>query len=308
MRHALGLEYDGRAFCGFQAQPDGCSVQDALERALAAIADAPVRVIGAGRTDAGVHAGYRTALYTSPHLLRFNERVRIGGVEATDEALVTAFDAVESARTSREAVPLTYFEFSTLAALHVFAAARIDAIVLEVGLGGRLDAVNIVDADVAVVTSIGIDHVDYLGSTREAIGREKAGIFRAGRPAICGDADPPASLVAHADAIGAPLWRIGRDYTFMPNQQELVATGRTEAEIAVEIGADLLVYQELDALKEAVRDGNPALRDFEASCFDGRYITGDITIDYLSHLASERDQARGEAESDLVEDARATAD
>src|SRR6478672_13090910 len=94
----------------------------------------------------------------------------------------------------------------------------------------------------------------------------------------------------------------------MPNQQELVATGRTEAEIAVEIGADLLIYQELDALKEAVRDGNPQLRDFEASCFDGRYITGDITIDYLSHLASERDQARGEAESDLVEDARATAD
>jgi amidophosphoribosyltransferase len=94
----------------------------------------------------------------------------------------------------------------------------------------------------------------------------------------------------------------------MPNQEELVATGRTEAEIAVEIGADLLIYQELDALKEAVRDGNPALRDFEASCFDGRYITGDITTDYLSHLASERGQARGEAESDLVEDARATAD
>jgi amidophosphoribosyltransferase len=94
----------------------------------------------------------------------------------------------------------------------------------------------------------------------------------------------------------------------MPNQQELVATGRTEAEIAVEIGADLLIYQELDALKEAVRDGNPALRDFEASCFDGRYITGDITTDYLSQLASERDQARGEAEADLVEDARATAD
>jgi amidophosphoribosyltransferase len=94
----------------------------------------------------------------------------------------------------------------------------------------------------------------------------------------------------------------------MPNQQELVATGRTEAEIAVEIGADLLIYQELDALKDAVRDGNPALRDFEASCFDGRYITGDITTDYLSQLASERDQARGEAEADLVEDARATAD
>ena len=143
------------------------------------------------RIDASPCRLSRPALYTSPHLLRFNERVRIGGVEATDEALVAAFDAVESARTSREAVPLTYFEFSTLAALQRVRSGALDAIVLEVGLGGRLDAVNIVDADVAVVTSIGIDHVDYLGSTREAIGREKAGIFPeragAGSPAVSRD-------------------------------------------------------------------------------------------------------------------------
>ena len=215
------------------------------------------------------HAGYRTALYTSPHLLRFNERVRIGGVEATDEALVAAFDAVESARTSREAVPLTYFEFSTLAALHVFAAARIDAIVLEVGLGGRLDAVNIVDADVAVVTSIGIDHVDYLGSTREAIGREKAGIFRAGHPAICGDADPPASLVAHADAIGAPLWRIGRDYTFMASDLQWRYSGPAGARHALpfpalrgahQLGNAATALAALDALRDRLPVAANAIR------------------------------------------------
>jgi dihydrofolate synthase/folylpolyglutamate synthase len=160
------------------------------------------------------HAGYRTALYTSPHLTRFNERIRIGGTEADDDALVAAFDAVERARTSGAVIALTYFEFSTLAALHLFASAPLDALVLEVGLGGRLDAVNVVDADVAIVTTIGIDHVDYLGTTRESIGREKAGIFRAGRQAICGDPDPPSTLVEHAAAIGAPLWRLGRDYTF----------------------------------------------------------------------------------------------
>jgi len=161
------------------------------------------------------HAGYRVGQYTSPHLLRFNERVRIGGNEAADETLVAAFARVEQARTANDpATPLTYFEFSTLAALHVFAGARLDVLVLEVGLGGRLDAVNVIDADVAVVTAIDIDHVDYLGPTREDIGREKAGIFRAGNPAICGDSDPPRSLVAHAAAVGAPLWRIGHEYAY----------------------------------------------------------------------------------------------
>ncbi|HEX6793708.1 MAG TPA: bifunctional tetrahydrofolate synthase/dihydrofolate synthase [Casimicrobiaceae bacterium] len=173
------------------------------------------------------HAGYRTGLYTSPHLLRFNERVRVDGVDASDEALAAAFEAVEAARSphpgarepsAREAgegpTPLTYFEFSTLAALHLFAQARLDVLVLEVGLGGRLDAVNIVDPDVAIVTTVDIDHVDWLGSTRDAIGREKAGIFRSGKPALCGDPDPPRTLVDHANAIGALLWRIGVDYRY----------------------------------------------------------------------------------------------
>src|SRR5690348_1007123 len=155
--------------------------------------------------------GYRAGLYTSPHLLAYNERVRIGGALAGDDELCAAFAAVEAVRRD---TPLTYFEFGTLAALWLFARERLDAWVLEVGLGGRLDAVNIVDPDVAVITTVAIDHTDYLGPTREDIGREKAGIFRRGRPAICADPDPPASLVAHAGELGAPLLAIGADFGY----------------------------------------------------------------------------------------------
>lgn len=156
-------------------------------------------------------AGYSVGAYTSPHLLRYNERVRLGGLEVSDAALVAAFDAVDRARAD---VPLTYFEFGTLAALTLFRDAGIDIAVLEVGLGGRLDAVNIIDADVALVTSIGIDHVDWLGPDRESIGREKAGIFRSGRPAVCADPEPPASVTAYAAHIGAPLYRLGPDFNY----------------------------------------------------------------------------------------------
>jgi dihydrofolate synthase / folylpolyglutamate synthase len=165
-------------------------------------------------------AGYAVGLYTSPHLMRYNERVRIRGREATDAELLAAFNAVEDARVAtkgRDGVPalLTYFEFGTLAALWLFARAELDVLVLEVGLGGRLDAVNVVDATVAVLTSVAIDHADYLGPTREDIGREKAGVFRSGRLAVCADASPPASVVARAEAIGAKLFRIGREYGFV---------------------------------------------------------------------------------------------
>jgi len=149
--------------------------------------------------------GYRTGLYTSPHLVRYNERVRIGGAEAGDDALAASFEAVEAARGD---TPLTYFEYGTLAALWLFARERIDVAVLEVGLGGRLDAVNVIDADCAVLTSIGIDHVDYLGPDRESIGREKAGIFRAGRPAVIAEPDPPQSVLA---APGVQ-YLLGRDF------------------------------------------------------------------------------------------------
>ncbi|MGD9788570.1 MAG: bifunctional tetrahydrofolate synthase/dihydrofolate synthase [Sulfuricellaceae bacterium] len=156
-------------------------------------------------------AGYRVGLYTSPHLLRYNERVRVAGREADDDALCRAFAAVEAARGK---TALTYFEFGTLAAMWHFMQQGVDVAVLEVGLGGRLDAVNVFDPDCAVVTGVAIDHTDYLGDDRESIGFEKAGIYRAGRPAVCADPDPPASLVRHAEAIGAKLWRIGREFSY----------------------------------------------------------------------------------------------
>jgi dihydrofolate synthase/folylpolyglutamate synthase len=189
-----------------------------VRRALGLVPDFPVITVGGtngkgsvcGLLEAVLHqAGYRVGCYTSPHLLRYNERVRIGRGDASDDDLVRAFTAVESARNE---VPLTYFEMGTLAAMWLFAERRVEAAVLEVGLGGRLDAVNVFDADCAVVTTVDIDHVDFLGSDREAIGREKAGIFRAGRPAVCGDSDPPASLLRHAAQIEAPLLRIGVDF------------------------------------------------------------------------------------------------
>ena len=152
-------------------------------------------------------AGYRTGLYTSPHLLRFNERVRIAGREVEDGALCDAFAAVESVRGK---VPLTYFEYATLAAFHLFAKENLDSVVLEVGLGGRLDAVNVLDPDCAVLTSIGIDHVEFLGNSRESIGREKAGIFRPGRPAVVADPNPPDSVLQTASR----LLLLGRDFGY----------------------------------------------------------------------------------------------
>jgi len=155
-------------------------------------------------------AGYRVGRYGSPHLLHFSERALIGGVAATEAQLVPHFAAVERARAD---VSLTYFEFTTLVVLSWFAAERVDVAILEVGLGGRLDAVNIVDADCAVVTTIDLDHVEMLGPTREHIGWEKAHIFRAGRPAICVDPDPPESLLQHARTLGADLWRLGHEFS-----------------------------------------------------------------------------------------------
>lgn len=154
-------------------------------------------------------AGYRVGLYTSPHLVDYNERVRINGLNARDAELCEAFARVEAAR---DDTPLTYFEFGTLAAWLVFQLHQLDAIILEVGLGGRLDAVNVFDPDCAVVTSIDIDHTEFLGDTRESIGREKAGILRPGRPAIIADPDPPQSLIEYANAIGAQVYRNSREF------------------------------------------------------------------------------------------------
>lgn len=155
--------------------------------------------------------GYRVGAYTSPHLIRYNERIRIEGAEVDDNALCDAFARIDAARGD---ISLTYFEFGTLAALDLFERAGVEVAVLEVGLGGRLDAVNVLDADGALVTMIDIDHCEWLGPDRESIGREKAGIFRRGRPAVCGDRSPPRSLLDHAAALEAPLYLLGRDYDF----------------------------------------------------------------------------------------------
>lgn len=154
-------------------------------------------------------AGFRVGRYLSPHLLRYNERIAIDGVDAEDAAICRAFAAIDAARGE---LALTYFEFGTLAALWLFREAGVDVQVLEVGLGGRLDAVNIVDADAALVTNIGLDHTDWLGPDRDSIGREKAGIFRAGRPAICAERAAPATVEAEARRIGARWITAGRQF------------------------------------------------------------------------------------------------
>lgn len=158
-----------------------------------------------------LEAGYRVGVYTSPHLLRYNERVRVNGREASEHALCEAFERVDRARGE---VPLTYFEFGTLAALDIFRRASLDLAILEVGLGGRLDAVNCVDPDVALITTVDLDHQDWLGDDRESIGREKAGIMRAGHAAVYGDADPVASVLEVAEQTGAELYCLGRDFDF----------------------------------------------------------------------------------------------
>ncbi|WP_433884974.1 bifunctional tetrahydrofolate synthase/dihydrofolate synthase [Pseudomonas vranovensis] len=176
---------------------------------------------GKGSTCAFVAAllraqGLKVGVYSSPHLLRYNERVQINGAEAGDEQLCEAFAAVEAARGD---ISLTYFEAGTLAAFWLFKQAALDAVVLEVGLGGRLDTVNIVDADLALVTSIGVDHVDYLGDTRELVAFEKAGIFRQGKPALCGDLNPPQPLLDKARALNSPLFLRGRDFDLASTDQ-----------------------------------------------------------------------------------------
>ncbi|MCE1244252.1 bifunctional tetrahydrofolate synthase/dihydrofolate synthase [Oryzomicrobium sp.] len=162
-------------------------------------------------------AGYKVGCYTSPHLVAYNERVALNGVPADDATLCRAFARVEAARGDEA---LTYFEFGTLAAWEVFAEAGVDAVVLEVGLGGRLDAVNVYEPDVAVVTGIALDHQDFLGPDRESIGREKAGIYRAGKPALCADPQPPQSLLDAAAAIGADLRLLGRDFGFEKSAED----------------------------------------------------------------------------------------
>ncbi|WP_354422263.1 bifunctional tetrahydrofolate synthase/dihydrofolate synthase [Variovorax atrisoli] len=170
-----------------------------------------------------MHAGYRTAVFTSPHLVHFEERLRLRGEAVDASKLIASFEVVEKARGD---MALTYFEFTTLGILHCMTEEKPDVAILEVGLGGRLDAVNIVDTDCAVITSIDLDHMEYLGPDRESIGFEKAGIMRPGKPAIVSDPVPPQSVVDHANAIGADLWRFGTDFNFSGDKQQWGWSGR----------------------------------------------------------------------------------
>ncbi|HWP12873.1 MAG TPA: bifunctional tetrahydrofolate synthase/dihydrofolate synthase [Ramlibacter sp.] len=214
------------------------TIQMGLERVRAVAArmglrfDCPVITVagtnGKGSTCAmleaiALQAGYRTGVYTSPHLVHFEERCRIGGRIAQALALLPHFERVEAAR---QDVSLTYFEFTTLAIMGLMAASGLDLAILEVGLGGRLDAVNVVDADCAVITSIALDHMEYLGPDRESIGREKAGILRTGKPAIVSDPVPPQSVLDRAVAIGADLWTLGRDFNYSGDKQQWAWAGR----------------------------------------------------------------------------------
>lgn len=213
---------DLAAWLAWQERLHPTEIELGLERVRAVLSQMrlsrpPFRVVTVGGTNGkgscvatlealGLEAGLATGAYTSPHLLRYNERIRVGGRDASDAELVAAFEAVEA---GRGMTSLSYFEFGTVAALEIFRRRGIELAVLEVGLGGRLDAVNAVDPEVAVVTSVGLDHIEWLGADRESIGREKGGIFRPGRPAVIGDRDPPATLLR---AAGNDALRLGRDF------------------------------------------------------------------------------------------------
>src|ERR1700722_11313571 len=246
-------------------------VRDALQLSF----DCPVITVG-GTNGKGstcailetilLRAGYHVGCHTSPHLLSFNERARVNGAEASDADLLPHFEAVEAARLSlAEPVSLTYFEFTTLAIMRLFASRGLDAVILEVGLGGRLDAVNILDTDCAIITSIDIDHTEYLGDTREKIAVEKAGIFRPGKPAICADPVPPQTLIDHAEKIGADLWLFGRDFRYEgqagSERQQWSYVGRTMRRSALAYpalrGANQLIntaaaLAALEALRERI--------------------------------------------------------
>ena len=245
----------------------------------------PYRVItiagtnGKGSTVSFIDSIYRQSKFkigrsTSPHLLKYNERYAIDGVDVSDEVIIKAFEQIE---TQRHDITLTYFEFSTLAALIIFAEANIDLAILEVGLGGRLDSVNVVDSDVSVITNVAIDHTDYLGDTREKIGREKAGVMRTSRPCICGDQDPPQSLLAYAKEIETPVTFVSEGY-----KGEIGLEGahqRINAAVAVETVKKLLdqfpVSEEM--ISEGIKNASIKAR------FEKRYIADKTVILDVAH-------------------------
>ena len=248
VRERLGLRFDMPviAVAGTNGKGSSCAMLESIAR----------------------HAGYRVGVYTSPHLVRFEERCRVDGHPLEADALLPHFEAVEAARGD---TALTYFEFTTLAIMRALSSAALDLVVLEVGLGGRLDAVNAVDADCALITSIDLDHTEFLGPDRESIGFEKAGILRAGRPGVISDPLPPASVLRHAQDIGADLWQVGRDFSHAGDRQQWSWRGRARRHNALAYpalrGANQLVnasgvlavfealHERLPVSAQAVRSG-----------------------------------------------------
>ena len=248
VRERLGLRFDMPviAVAGTNGKGSSCAMLESIAR----------------------HAGYRVGVYTSPHLVRFEERCRVDGHPLEADALLPHFEAVEAARGD---TALTYFEFTTLAIMRALSSAALDLVVLEVGLGGRLDAVNAVDADCALITSIDLDHTEFLGPDRESIGFEKAGILRTGRPGVISDPLPPASVLRHARDIGADLWQVGRDFSHAGDRQQWSWRGRARRHNALAYpalrGANQLVnasgvlavfealHERLPVSAQAVRSG-----------------------------------------------------
>ena len=237
-------------------------------------------------------SGYRTGKYTSPHLLRYNERICLSAKSVADELICAAFDRVDRAR---EDVSLTYFEFGTLAALDIFRRSGVEVAILEVGLGGRLDAVNILDADASLVTSIDIDHENWLGSDRESIGAEKAGIFRPGTAAVCSDPKPPQSIIAHARAIDADLKLLGPDYQYVINENSWnwQSAGREYTGLAKpSIYDDCQIQNAAGVLKllDTIRNRFPASDDAITSTFqdfrlEGRFQVIPSIVPYILDVA-----------------------
>ncbi len=247
--------------------------------------------------------GLKVGVYSSPHLLRYNERVRIDGREVADEDLCRAFSAVEAVRGE---ISLTYFEMGTLAAFWLFEQAGLDVAVLEVGLGGRLDAVNLVDADVAVVTSIALDHAEWLGDTRDSVAFEKAGIFRAGQPAVCGEPDPPGTLLEQAASLEVPLYRRGTDYSFAARRGSWDWRGRSasgerlelpglppldlpleSAALALQVYALLKLPWQAEALAEALRATRLSGRlERRNICWQGKRLSLWLDVGHNPHAAS----------------------
>ncbi len=256
-------------------------VREVLQRLAPSLAGVPVITVagtnGKGSTVAFIEAiyraaGYRTGAYTSPHLLRYHERIRIAGQLPDDAAICAAFERIDAAR---GAVSLTYFEWGTLAALDLFAAAGCEVLILEVGLGGRLDAVNAVDPDVAIITSVDLDHQAFLGDTREAIGAEKAAIARPGRPLIVADPDPPASVLAHAAAVGATVMRYGTDYSATPAGERETPAG--ERDWHWQASGEACIFP-MPALAGAVQLRNAASAVLAVRCLQTRLSVNDAAV------------------------------